>query len=84
MKKEIFKKLKLKNPYILAPMCQYKSINGKPTAWHYQHLGRAIISGFSMIMLESTSVSKEGKITHSDLSLYSKTCMRDYKKLINF
>ena len=72
--KELYiKRKKLKNPYVLAPMCQYMAKKGKPTEWHYQHLGRAIVSGFAKIMIESTSVSYNGRITDKDLCLYNES-----------
>ena len=51
---------KLRNRFILSPMCQYMAKNNNPSNWHYQHLGKAMISGFGMIMLESTAISLEG------------------------
>ena len=80
----IIKNKKFKNPFVLAPMCQYMGKNGKPTEWHYQHLGRAIISGFSKIMVESTSVSYEGRISEKDLCLYNKSQMNSFKKLLKY
>jgi 2,4-dienoyl-CoA reductase-like NADH-dependent reductase (Old Yellow Enzyme family) len=82
--KLVIKNKKLNNPYILAPMCQYMGKNGKPTEWHYQHLGKAIIAGFSKIMIESTAVSSEGRITTKDLCLYKKSHMIGLKKLLNY
>ena len=85
MQKKIkLSKKKLDNRYILAPMCQYMGKNGKPTEWHYQHLGRAIISGFSKIMIESTAVSSDGRITTKDLCLYNKGHMASLKKLLKY
>ena len=85
MKKNInIKNKRLINPYILAPMCQYMAKNGKPTEWHYQHLGRAIISGFSKIMIESTAVSSDGRITIKDLCLYNKSHMKSLGKLVRY
>ena len=75
---------KLRNRVILAPMCQYMAKNGKPTEWHYQHLGRAIISGFSKIMIESTAISYDGRITTKDLCLYNKSHMNSFKKLLKY
>ena len=69
MNKNFKKKVKLKNFFVLAPMCQYMAKNGEPTEWHYQHLGKAILSGFSKIMLESTkscdNLSEECKLLHT-------------------
>ena len=84
MNKNFKKKVKLKNFFVLAPMCQYMAKNGEPTEWHYQHLGKAILSGFSKIMLESTAVNHEGRITIADLCLYNKKQQKKLKKLIKY
>ena len=74
----------LNNRLVLAPMCQYMAKNNNPSSWHYQHLGKAIISGFGMIMLESTSVSLEGRISKNDLTLSTKSNLIEFKKLVKF
>lgn len=86
----IFKPIKignknLKNRIILSPMCQYMSDqNGSPSEWHYQHLGRAMISGFGMVMLESTAINHEGRITKKDLVLSNIDHMTKFKNLLNY
>jgi len=75
---------KLRNRVILAPMCQYMAKNTNPSNWHYQHLGRAMTSGFGMIMMESTSISLEGRISKYDLVLSSKRNLKSFKILIKF
>ena len=77
-------KIKLKNRIIISPMCQYSAINGSPSKWHYKHLEHLSSSGASMIMLESTSVDKRGKISNADMCLYNNTHEKNLKKLINF
>ena len=44
-------------------MCQYSSDDGSPSAWHYKHLGALVCSGASMLVIESTAVSSEGRIS---------------------
>ena len=75
---------KIRNRIILAPMCQYMAKNTNPSSWHYQHLGKAMISGFGMIMMESTSISLEGRISKGDLVLSSKSNFKNFKNLIKF
>ena len=80
----IFKKFKIKkinflNRIILSPMCQYSAINGCPTEWHYQHLASYANSGVGGVMLESTAVSRLGKITHKDLAIYNKQQIKELK-----
>tara|TARA_R110000744_G_scaffold380304_2_gene500612 strand:- start:198 stop:1268 length:1071 start_codon:yes stop_codon:yes gene_type:complete len=85
----IFKELKinsvvLPNRITVAPMCQYSAIDGCPTSWHYNHLAQLLQSGAGMVMLESTSVSSDGKITNNDLSLASNNNYKSIHKLFNF
>ncbi len=80
----IIGKKKLRNRITLAPMCQYMAKDTNPSNWHYQHLGRAMTSGFGMIMMESTSISLEGRISKYDLVLSSKNNLKNFKILIKF
>ncbi len=85
----IFNKLKingvtLKNRIAISPMCQYSAIDGSPSSWHYTHLQNLSSSGASLIILESTAVSKAGRISSSDLCLYNNIQKKNLKKLITF
>lgn len=84
----IFDKLKinkilLKNRIVISPMCQYSAKNGCPTDWHYQHLSNLVRTGAGLLMLESTAVNKNGKITHSDLCLNNSKQEKKLKALIS-
>jgi 2,4-dienoyl-CoA reductase-like NADH-dependent reductase (Old Yellow Enzyme family) len=74
----------LPNRVTVAPMCQYSAVNGCPTSWHYGHLSQLLTSGAGMVMLESTSVSLDGRITSSDLSLASDNNFKSIQKLFSF
>ncbi len=85
----IFKKLKIngitmRNRIVISPMCQYSSINGSPSNWHYTHLQNLSSTGASMVMLESTAVDKQGKISDKDMCLYNKTHQKNLTKLVKF
>lgn len=85
----VFKKLKikdqiLKNRFVVSPMCQYSAINGNPSKWHYYHLLKLALSGASTLMLESTAVSKSGRISNKDLTLYSNKNEKNLKKLLKY
>lgn len=85
----IFNKFKikgvtLKNRIVVSPMCQYSGKNGCPTPWHYNHLSNLVKSGAGMVMIESTAVSKNGKITHKDLCLSNSIQENKFKKLKKF
>ena len=85
----IFEELKindviLPNRVTAAPMCQYSAVDGCPTDWHYGHLSQLLTSGAGMVMLESTSVSLDGRITSGDLSLSSENNFKSIQKLFGF
>ncbi len=63
--------LPLKNRIVIAPMCQYSSINGQSTDWHIMHLGQLALSGAGLLIIEATAVEPEGRITYGDLGLWS-------------
>lgn len=63
--------LELANRIVVAPMCQYSAEEGTAGDWHMIHLGQLAISGAGLLILEATAVSAEGRITPTDLGLYS-------------
>ena len=82
-----FLKLKnkvLRNRIVLAPMCQYSSLDGNPSNWHHVHYGKLMHSGVGMLMIESTAVSFSGRISLRDLVLNQKRQILKYKKFVNF
>jgi 2,4-dienoyl-CoA reductase-like NADH-dependent reductase (Old Yellow Enzyme family) len=63
--------LELANRIIIAPMCQYSAVDGCATDWHLIHLGHLALSGAALLTIEATAVTAEGRISASDLGLYS-------------
>lgn len=61
----------LSNRIIVAPMCQYSAEDGSASDWHMMHLGHLALSGAGLLTIEATAVSPEGRISPSDLGLYS-------------
>lgn len=59
------------NRVAVAPMCQYSADDGSATDWHVQHWMNLAISGAGMVTMEATAVERRGRITHSDLGLYT-------------
>ena len=74
----------LKNRITVASMCQYSAKNGSPTIWHYGHLQQLINSGAGMLMLESTAVSLNGRITFKDLTLANNKNEIAFKKIVKY
>jgi 2,4-dienoyl-CoA reductase-like NADH-dependent reductase (Old Yellow Enzyme family) len=65
------RELSLVNRIVISPMCQYSAEHGSATAWHMIHLGSLALSGAAMLCIEATGVEADGRITPSDLGLYS-------------
>ncbi len=63
--------LELHNRIVIAPMCQYSAHEGTPGDWHLIHLGQLALSGAGLMIVEATAVSAEGRITPTDMGLYS-------------
>jgi 2,4-dienoyl-CoA reductase-like NADH-dependent reductase (Old Yellow Enzyme family) len=63
--------LRMPNRIVIAPMCQYSAEEGSATDWHMIHLGHLALSGAGLMILEATSVSARGRISPTDLGLYS-------------
>lgn len=52
-------------------MCQYAAEDGQATDWHRIHLGHLALSGAGLMFIEATAVAPEGRISASDLGLWS-------------
>jgi 2,4-dienoyl-CoA reductase-like NADH-dependent reductase (Old Yellow Enzyme family) len=63
--------LTLPNRIVVSPMCQYSSVNGHASDWHLVHLGSRAIGGAGVVFTEAAAVSPEGRITPSDLGIYT-------------
>lgn len=63
--------LDLPNRIVVSPMCQYSAQDGCATDWHLAHLAMLANSGAGMVVVESTAVARDGRITHGCLGLYS-------------
>ncbi|AHC15110.1 NADH:flavin oxidoreductase/NADH oxidase [Salinispira pacifica] len=61
----------LKNRIIMAPMCQYSSVQGMVSSWHYSHYVSRAIGGAAAVILEATAVEPRGRISPEDLGIWS-------------
>jgi 2,4-dienoyl-CoA reductase-like NADH-dependent reductase (Old Yellow Enzyme family) len=61
----------LRNRVGVSPMCQYSSVDGFATDWHLVHLGSRAVGGAGLVIAEATAVLPEGRISPSDLGIWS-------------
>ena len=76
--------VEFKNRIFLSPMCQYSSENGMPNDWHFVHLGSRAVGGVSLVMVEATSVSPEGRISLGDNGIWSDEQAEAFERLTEF
>jgi 2,4-dienoyl-CoA reductase-like NADH-dependent reductase (Old Yellow Enzyme family) len=63
--------LKLRNRIVMSPMCQYSAVEGMANDWHLVHLGSRAAGGASLIMVEATAVTRDGRISPGDLGIWT-------------
>ena len=66
--------VRVPNRIAIAPMCQYSATDGCATDWHLQLVMNYAMSGAATVILEATGVTREGRISHGCLGLYSDAC----------
>ncbi len=54
-----------------SPMCQYSCEDGFASDWHLVHLGSRAVGGAGLVIAEATAVTPDGRISPSDLGLWS-------------
>ena len=71
--------IEMSNRVVISPMCQYSAINGLMNDWHFQHLVQFGFSGAGLVMVESTAVEENGRITNYCVGLYNDDCEKSIK-----
>ncbi|HSB37326.1 MAG TPA: oxidoreductase, partial [Thermoanaerobaculia bacterium] len=61
----------LRNRIGVSPMCQYSAVDGLANDWHMVHLGSRAVGGAGLVMTEATAVEARGRISPSDLGIWS-------------
>ncbi|AWH75147.1 oxidoreductase [Dokdonia sp. Dokd-P16] len=76
--------LELPNRIVVSPMCQYSSVNGMANDWHLVHLGSRAVGGAGLIITEAAAISPEGRITPSDMGIWSDEHIKPLKRITTF
>ena len=74
----------LRNRVWVSPMCQYSSVDGRPTDWHLVHLGSLARGGAGLVMTEATAVTAEGRISPGDAGIWNDDQAADYARIVAF
>lgn len=76
------KNMTLKNRIVMPPMCMYQATaDGFPTLFHISHYASRAIGGAGLIIVESTGVTPEGRITDRDLGIWDDSHIANLKRI---
>lgn len=73
--------LTFRNRLFVTPMCQYIAEDGHAVRWHRAHHGRFSLSGIGGAMVESSGVTREGRITPGCLGIYLDSHVEGLKEI---
>jgi 2,4-dienoyl-CoA reductase-like NADH-dependent reductase (Old Yellow Enzyme family) len=73
-----------RNRVWVSPMCQYSSVQGRPSDWHLVHLGSFARGGAGLVMTEATAVVPEGRISPQDAGIWTDQQAGDYLRITDF
>ncbi|GLU34169.1 NADH:flavin oxidoreductase/NADH oxidase [Trinickia caryophylli] len=65
------KDVSLRNRIAVPPMCQYSAVDGFVDDWHFTHYASLARGGASLVIVEATAVSPEGRITPGCTGLWN-------------
>src|SRR5436190_1184554 len=72
------------NRVFVSPMCQYSSRDGEVNDWHFVHLGSRAVGGAGLVLTEATAIVPEGRITPSDLGIWSDSHTAGHARVARF
>lgn len=75
--------LTLHNRIHIPPMCQFTAHDGLPQQEHYNHYLQLARSGASLLTLEATAVSPDGRISPWDLGIWDDTHAEALQNLVS-
>jgi 2,4-dienoyl-CoA reductase-like NADH-dependent reductase (Old Yellow Enzyme family) len=74
----------LRNRIVMSPMCQYIAQEGLADDWHLVHLGSRAAGGVALAIVEATAVTRDGRITHGDLGIWSDEHVEPLARIARF
>lgn len=82
--KYTIKNMTLKNRIVMPPMCMYQATpDGLPGLFHIGHYASRAIGGAGLIIVESTGVTPEGRITDHDLGIWDDRHIPGLRDIVN-
>jgi 2,4-dienoyl-CoA reductase-like NADH-dependent reductase (Old Yellow Enzyme family) len=76
--------VELRNRIVMSPMCQYSATDGFANDWHLVHLGSRAAGGVALAIVEASAVTPAGRITPSDLGIWSDAHIEPLARIVRF
>ncbi len=76
--------LTLKNRVMVSPMAMYSAQEGFADDFHLVHLGRFALGGAGLVFMESTAVSRQGRITEGCAGLWLDAHIPGARRITDF
>jgi 2,4-dienoyl-CoA reductase-like NADH-dependent reductase (Old Yellow Enzyme family) len=80
----VLRSLRLEHRLVVSPMCQYSSVDGFSTDWHFVHLGSRAVGGAALVFTEATAVTAAGRISPQDLGIYDEGHVAGLARIVRF
>ncbi len=72
------------NRVFVSPMCEYSSLDGYASDWHFVHLGSRAVGGAGLVLTEATAVLPEGRISPHDLGIWKDDHIESLGRIVRF
>ena len=79
-----FRSVTLRNRIIVSPMAMYSAHDGFADDFHLVHLGRFALGGASLVFMEATAVTQQGRITAGCNGLWLDAQIPQLKRITDF
>ena len=73
-----------RNRIVMSPMCQYSSQDGLASDWHLVHLGSRAVGGASLVVVEATAVTPDGRISPADMGIWGDQHVEPLARIAHF
>src|ERR671931_203003 len=80
----VLRSLTLQHRLVVSPMCQYSSVDGFSTDWHFVHLTSRAVGGAALVFTEASAVTAEGRISPNDLGIYHDDHVAGLARIVRF
>src|SRR5260221_3267641 len=80
----VLRDVTLSNRIITSPMCQYSSVEGFASDWHFVHLASRAVGGAALVFTEASAVTADGRISPQDLGLYDDGHVAGLARIVRF